>query len=180
MGISRKDALDCFASDDLIGIGMEADAVRRQLHPEGVVTYTIDGSIDYGKPANGADFEPIHNQISSLVALGGTGVTLYGQITPPHTIAWFDALFRSIKQRFPNLWLHCLSASEIIALSGTPEKQYLTQSLNYATQDSTQSPAMTRVFSTMQYNAKALTYTPTIGSPCIVSPTNSEYRRLPR
>ena len=34
MGISRKEALDCLRSDDLIGIGMEADAVRRRLHPE--------------------------------------------------------------------------------------------------------------------------------------------------
>lgn len=39
MGISRQQALDCFRSDDLIGVGMEADAVRRRLHPEGVVTY---------------------------------------------------------------------------------------------------------------------------------------------
>jgi cyclic dehypoxanthinyl futalosine synthase len=117
MGISRKDALDCFASDDLIGIGMEADAVRRQLHPEGVVTSTIDGSINYAKPANGADFSHIHNQISSIIALGGTGITLYGEIAPAHTIAWFDALFRSIKQHFPALWLHCLSATEILTLS---------------------------------------------------------------
>ena len=47
MGISRSEALDCFASDDLIGIGMEADAVRRRLHPEGVVSYVIDRNINY-------------------------------------------------------------------------------------------------------------------------------------
>ena len=41
MGITRQQALDCFASDDLIGIGMEADAIRRTLHPGGVVTYAI-------------------------------------------------------------------------------------------------------------------------------------------
>ena len=34
-------------SDDLIGIGMEADAVRRRLHPEGVVSYVIDRNINY-------------------------------------------------------------------------------------------------------------------------------------
>src|SRR4051812_20785107 len=39
MGISTQQALDCFRSDDLIGIGGEADAVRRRLHPEGVVSY---------------------------------------------------------------------------------------------------------------------------------------------
>jgi len=41
MGINRQQALDCFASDDLIGIGMEADAIRRTLHPGGVVTYVL-------------------------------------------------------------------------------------------------------------------------------------------
>jgi cyclic dehypoxanthinyl futalosine synthase len=41
MGISKEQALDCLRSADLIGIGMEADAVRRELHPEGVVTYAV-------------------------------------------------------------------------------------------------------------------------------------------
>jgi cyclic dehypoxanthinyl futalosine synthase len=117
MGISRKDALDCFQSDDLIGIGMEADAVRRHLHPEGVVSYTIDGGIDYTKAANGAGFEHIFEKITNIVEMGGTGVMLQGEITPTHTIAWFDGLFRSIKRRFPSLWLHSLSASEILAIA---------------------------------------------------------------
>ena len=117
MGISQKEALDCFASDDLIGIGMEADAVRRRLHPEGVVSYTIDGRIDYAKAANGAGPDRIFEGISKIVAKGGTGVTLQGKITPELTIAWFDELFRSIKERFPALWLHCLSASEVLAIA---------------------------------------------------------------
>ena len=117
MGISQKDALDCFASDDLIGIGMEADAVRRRLHPEGVVSYTIDGRIDYAKAANGAGPERIFEGISKIIAKGGTGVMLHGKITPELTIAWFDGLFRSIKERFPAVWLHCLSASEVLAIA---------------------------------------------------------------
>jgi cyclic dehypoxanthinyl futalosine synthase len=117
MGISRQEALDCFQSDDLIGIGMEADAVRRRLHPEGVVSYTIDGRIDYTKSSNGAGFEPICESISAIVAKGGTGVMLQGEVTPAHTISWFDGLFRSIKQRFPALSLHSLSAGEILAIA---------------------------------------------------------------
>ncbi len=38
MSLTKTQAVDLFRSDDLIGIGMEADAVRRKLHPEGVVT----------------------------------------------------------------------------------------------------------------------------------------------
>jgi cyclic dehypoxanthinyl futalosine synthase len=117
MGISRKDALDCFESDDLIGIGMEADAVRRRLHPEGVVSYTIDGRIDYTKAVNGVGFECIFGDISKVVAMGGTAVMLQGEVTATHTIAWFDGLFRNIKERFPAVWLHCLSANEILALA---------------------------------------------------------------
>ena len=119
MGISWKDALDCFRSDDLIGIGMEADAVRRRLHPESVVTYTIDGRINY----DNANFESICSRISDIISMGATAVTLQGEVTPTHTIAWFDGLFRNIKQHFPTLWLHSLSASEILAItqqSGLP------------------------------------------------------------
>ena len=47
MSLTKAQALEMFESDDLIGIGMEADAVRRRLHPEGVVTYIIDRNINY-------------------------------------------------------------------------------------------------------------------------------------
>jgi cyclic dehypoxanthinyl futalosine synthase len=117
MGISWKDALGCFRSDDLIGIGMEADAVRRRLHPESVVTYTIDGRINY----DNANFESICSRISDIVAMGATGVMLQGEVTPTHTIAWFDGIFRNIKQRFPAVWLHSLSASEILAIAQLSE-----------------------------------------------------------
>ena len=45
--MTRAEAIDMFHSDDLIGIGMAADAVRRKLHPEGVVSYIIDRNINY-------------------------------------------------------------------------------------------------------------------------------------
>jgi cyclic dehypoxanthinyl futalosine synthase len=121
MGISRKEALDCFQSDDLIGIGMEADAVRRRLHPEGVVTYTIDGRINYTYCLDGADFEPIFAEISNIVAAGGTGVMLRGEPTPTHTITWFESLFRTIRKRFPALCLHSLSAGEILTIAKQSE-----------------------------------------------------------
>ncbi len=46
MGISREQALECLKSDDLIGLGMEADAVRRRLHPEGVATYVVECEVE--------------------------------------------------------------------------------------------------------------------------------------
>ena len=47
MSLTKQQALEMFQSDDLIGIGMEADAVRRRIHPEGTVTYIVDRNINY-------------------------------------------------------------------------------------------------------------------------------------
>jgi cyclic dehypoxanthinyl futalosine synthase len=129
MGISRTEALDCFASDDLIGIGMEADAVRRRLHPEGVVTYSLDGKTSYGEPDT-TEAEPSNNifakisdSIAETVANSGTSIILQGGVAPELRITWFEALLRRTKERFPAVWLHCLSASEILTIaehSGLP------------------------------------------------------------
>ena len=96
---------------------MEADNVRRRLHPEGVATYILDGRVNYTNCADNAGFEDICNQISAIASKGGTATMLRGEITPEHTIAWFEGLFRGIKQRFPALWLHSLSASEILSIA---------------------------------------------------------------
>src|SRR6201997_3170088 len=138
MGITRQQALDCFASDDLIGIGMEADAVRRALHPDGVVSYIIDRNINYTnfcteyctfcafyRPLKGKlaaegyilDFDTIYEKIRETVEMGGTGVLMQGGIHPDLKIDWFERLFTGIKQRFPKIWLPCLSASEILAIA---------------------------------------------------------------
>ena len=45
--MTRAEAIDLFNSDDLVGLGMAADQVRRKLHPEGVVSYIIDRNINY-------------------------------------------------------------------------------------------------------------------------------------
>jgi len=113
MGISREQALDCFNSDDLIGIGMEAEAVRRGLHPEGVVSYAIDRRIDCAV----APFDAICKQIQETVERGGTGVTLRGAIGAEQKIDWYERLFVEVREQFPAVWLHCLSASEILAIA---------------------------------------------------------------
>jgi len=128
--ITREKALDLFRSDDLIGIGMEADAVRRMWHPEGVVTYIIDRNINYTNFCTEyctfcAFYRPmghpegyllpkqvIFDKIQETIDLGGTGVLMQGGLHPDLKIEWYEDLFRSIKQRFP-IHLHCLSAPEV-------------------------------------------------------------------
>ena len=138
MPLTRQQALDYFHSTDLIGLGFEADAVRRRLHPEGVVTYIIDRNINYTnfcteyctfcafyRPLHGArseegyilDFEKIYEKIAETQEMGGTGVLMQGGIHPDLKIDWFERLFSGIKQRFPSIWLHCLTASEVLAIA---------------------------------------------------------------
>jgi cyclic dehypoxanthinyl futalosine synthase len=138
VAITRAQALDYFRSDDLIGLGMEADALRRKLHPEGVVTYIIDRNINYtnfcteycsfcafyrplkGKLASEGyilDFETIYQKIAETLEMGGTGVLMQGGLHPDLKIEWFERLLKGIKQRFPQIWLHCFSASEILAIA---------------------------------------------------------------
>lgn len=113
MGISREQALDCFNSDDLIGIGMEADAVRRELHPEGVVSYAIDRKIDGAS----APLEAVCELVRETVEMGGTGVTLRGAVDSDRKIEWFEQLFSRLREQFPTVWLHGLSASEILTIA---------------------------------------------------------------
>src|ERR1700731_1350560 len=128
--ITREEALDLFRSDDLIGIGMEADAMRRQWHPEGIVSYIIDRNINYTnfcteycsfcafyRPMGHAEGyllpkEAIFDKIQETLDLGGTGVLMQGGLHPDLKIEWYEDLFRSIKQRFA-IHLHCLSAPEV-------------------------------------------------------------------
>ena len=115
MGISRKEALDCLRSNDLIGIGMEADAVRRRLHPEGVVSYAVETAINLREQdATGeASIEELCAAIGETVERGSTGVRLRGGIEIEKTAG----VLRGIRQRFPTLWIEGLSASEILSLA---------------------------------------------------------------
>jgi cyclic dehypoxanthinyl futalosine synthase len=138
MSLTKSQALEMFHSDDLIGIGMEADAVRRAKHPEGTVTYIIDRNINYTnfcteyctfcafyRPLKGPaakegyilDFDTIYEKIRETVELGGTGVLMQGGLHPDLKIDWHEQMLRGIRERFPKVHLHCYSASEIIAIA---------------------------------------------------------------
>lgn len=131
MNITRSQALDLFASPDLLGTGMEADALRRRFHPEGVVTYIIDRNINYTnfcteycsfcafyRPMGHKEgyIQPIEvtlDKIQETLDLGGTGVLMQGGLHPDLKIEWYEEMLRAIKSRFPQIWLHCFSAPEI-------------------------------------------------------------------
>ncbi len=92
MAITPEQALDCFLSDDLIGIGMEADAVRRRLHPEDVVTYAIEAAVSCAN----LSIEQICNKIADAEDNGATGIIL-------DQSAHLEELLPTVKRQFPDL-----------------------------------------------------------------------------
>jgi cyclic dehypoxanthinyl futalosine synthase len=132
--ITRAEAIDMFRSDDLIGMGMAADAVRRKLHPEGVVSYIIDRNINYTnfcteyctfcafyRPMGDAEGylhpkEVIFQKIQETLDLGGTGILMQGGLHPDLKIEWYEDLLSSIKKRY-DIWCHCFSAPEIVNIA---------------------------------------------------------------
>ncbi|MGH9398294.1 MAG: cyclic dehypoxanthinyl futalosine synthase [Terriglobia bacterium] len=135
MRVTTAQALDMLQSDDLVGIGMEADAVRRRLHPGNVITYQIDRNINYTnfcteycsfcafyRPAGSAEgyvqpLESIFNKIDETLALGGTGILMQGGLHADLKMDYYVGLLAAIKKRYPRLHLHCFSAPEILNIA---------------------------------------------------------------
>jgi cyclic dehypoxanthinyl futalosine synthase len=75
--MTHKEAVDLFSSNDLIGIGMEADKVRQKLHPESVVTYAVEGEFDLAHSGNVA---AACERAERLRALGASSISLRGML----------------------------------------------------------------------------------------------------
>ena len=113
----------------LFDLGRAADAVRRRLHPDGVVTYIVDRNINYtnvcscgcsfcafyrGKDAPDAyvlSEEELSAKIVDTIAAGGVRVLLQGGLHPDWGIDEAVRLVRAVK-RHPIL-LHGFSPPEI-------------------------------------------------------------------
>ena len=135
MGLTTQEALDLFNSDDLIGIGMAANEVRRVKTDPRIATYQIDRNINYTnfcteycsfcafyRPPGAKDgyilpLETIYQKIAEMVEMGGTGVLLQGGLHPDLRVEFYENMLRSIHERFPEVHLHCFSAPEITCIS---------------------------------------------------------------
>ena len=116
MGISREQTLECFRSDDLVGLGMEADAVRRRLHPEGVVSYAAMCRVDCAALVSGRDAESgaACSEIAAAIDNGAIGVRLVGGFGIVRDgIAWLEGMLREMRRQFPQIWIEGPMAAEL-------------------------------------------------------------------
>jgi len=130
--VSRDEAIELIERADLTTLGVMADLVRREKHPDKVVTYIIDRNVNYTnfcnafcsfcafyRPPNHAEgwtipYEEIEKKVEETYALGGNQILLQGGHNPKLKIDYYEDLFTRLKARFPDLWLHALSAPEVI------------------------------------------------------------------
>jgi cyclic dehypoxanthinyl futalosine synthase len=138
--LTADDARRLFAHPNVAELGMLANAVRMRKHPESVVTYNVGRNINYTNVcwvkcdfcafyrAPGSDegytlpLEEIFAKIDELVAFGGDDpksneILMQGGLNPKLRLPYYEDLFSQIRERFPSVQQHCLSATEIIYIA---------------------------------------------------------------
>jgi cyclic dehypoxanthinyl futalosine synthase len=128
--LSFTDAMRLGQHAPLHDLGLAADARRKQLHPDGVVTYIVDRNINYTnvcttscrfcafyRPVGHAEGyvltrDQLAEKIEETVAAGGIQILLQGGLNPALHLEWYEDLFRWMKATFP-IKLHALSPEEI-------------------------------------------------------------------
>jgi cyclic dehypoxanthinyl futalosine synthase len=128
--LSREEGVALLRDGELLELAELADAVRRRLHPEGVVTYIIDRNINYtnvctaqcafcafyrdlpAKDGYVLNRSELAQKIEETMALGGRQLLLQGGLHPDLGIEFYEESFRWIKQNYP-IWIHGLSPAEV-------------------------------------------------------------------
>ena len=129
--LTVEDCTTLLESYDVASIGAAADEVRKQKHPDNIVTYIIDRNINYTNVCNvvctfcafyrrpGAPdtyvqtLDAICEKIDETIALNGTGVLMQGGLHPDFGIEWYEDLLRALSAKYPGFQLHCFSPPEI-------------------------------------------------------------------
>jgi cyclic dehypoxanthinyl futalosine synthase len=133
--LDRAEALELYTAAPTALLGRLGGHVRSRLHPGNIVTYIIDRNVNYTnictarcnfcafyRPVGSTEgyvlgFDEIFRKIDETIALGGGQLLLQGGHNPDLPLAWYEDLFRSVKQRYPSFRLHALSPPEVIHLS---------------------------------------------------------------
>ena len=131
--LDRERALRLYREADLLTLGQLAQEVRLSLHPDPVVTYSVDRNINYtnvcvsrcafcafwrGKGHEEAyqmDLETLRAKCQETIELGGTHVLYQGGLNPDLGISWHEERLRLM--RGMGLWVHGFSPPEILFMA---------------------------------------------------------------
>ena len=130
--IGKKDALALFKNDNIIELGKIADSIRKEKHPDDIVTFIIDRNINYTNVCTSEckfcafykkygirdddayvlTKEQIFDKIRETKELSGTQILLQGGLNPDITIEYYINLLNDIKENF-DIHIHAFSPPEI-------------------------------------------------------------------
>ncbi|WP_333652869.1 cyclic dehypoxanthinyl futalosine synthase [Dissulfurispira sp.] len=128
--IDKNTALNLLKNSDLLGLGERADNIRKNLHPDGIVTFIVDRNINYtnvcinkcrfcafyrdveSPDAYLLDKDEIFRKIDETISLGGTQILLQGGIHPELGLDYYTNLLKSIKDRY-SINIHGFSPPEV-------------------------------------------------------------------
>lgn len=134
MRIDKKTALSLLKNSVLLELGRMADDMRKDLHPEGLVTFIVDRNINYtnvcinrcgfcafyrdidSKEAYLLKKSEIFTKIAETLAVGGTQILLQGGLNPGLDMDYYTDLLLSIKERY-KINIHGFSPPEIAYLA---------------------------------------------------------------
>src|SRR5436190_16388386 len=133
--ITPEEALLLYADAPLHALGEAADTVRRRRYPENIATYIIDRNINYTNVCVTAckfcafyrapkhdegwshPLDEILRRCGEAVDLGATQVMLQGGHHPDYGVDYYETLFSSVKQAYPQLVIHSIGPSEILHMA---------------------------------------------------------------
>jgi cyclic dehypoxanthinyl futalosine synthase len=142
--ISVDEALSLYNEGSLHLLGFMADAIRKRLHPEPIVTYVIDRNINYTDICISAckfcafykapeddsgtilSFDELGDKIRETQELGGTQILLQGGLHPDKPLEFYEEMLQFIKGY--DIHIHGFSPPEIChfaKLSGFSIEQVL-------------------------------------------------------
>jgi cyclic dehypoxanthinyl futalosine synthase len=133
--LSYEDGVRLMHHPNLAELGILADHVRQKVNPGRVVTYIAGRNINYTNacwvqckfcafyrlPGKDGAYtlpkEEVFQKVQEMVDLGGIEILLQGGLNPKLRIEYYEDLFSSITEKFPQVWLHALSVAEILYIA---------------------------------------------------------------
>ncbi|WP_297888267.1 cyclic dehypoxanthinyl futalosine synthase [Sulfurihydrogenibium sp.] len=129
--ITVEEGLYMLENYDLLTLGRLADYIRKKKHPDNIATFVVDRNINYTNvcvagckfcafqrrksdaDAYVLELDEIFQKIQELIDWGGTTLLMQGGLNPDLRLDFYIELFSRIKEKFPQIQIHSLSATEI-------------------------------------------------------------------
>ena len=128
--LSIDEGVQLLEKAGLLELAQAAEIIKKQLHPQNVVTFVIDRNINYTNICTckckfcafyrdeGQDDgyilskEELHAKIEETLALGGTQLLIQGGLHPGLSLEYFEEMLQDIKSQY-TIHIHSFSPPEI-------------------------------------------------------------------